>query len=260
MEQQFIEKQVNLGECCITYFEKGVASGLSPILFIHGWGVLVEPYQASLNILSERYHVIAPILPGLGQSTAPEIIQDYTDYGRVLIDFLMALNLKKVHVLGHSEGGAIGMALAALMPSMVRSLTIADSTGIPLGSVLEVVAKRAVEMPAQMWQMKVEPVTEVFKNLLYNSLTNTQNLINMGFIGIEKDIRPLLASIESPCLILWGKNDLLTPVSFAHEFYQNIKDSQLIVVDEVYHEWVLFFPEKFASMILDFIDKIENIN
>jgi len=44
-----------------------------------------------------------------------------------------------VHIAGHSLEWAIGMALAALKPSVVRSLILADSTGIPMVSLPEVI-------------------------------------------------------------------------------------------------------------------------
>lgn len=257
MKSKFIEKQVNLDNCCLSYYEGGIASNLDPILFIHGWGVLVEPYQDSLDILSERYQVIAPVLPGLGNSTAPEKIQNSNDYANIIGNFVKKLNLKKVHVVGHSLGGAIAIALAALMPSIVRSLIVVDSTGIPLGSIPEVVLKRAIEMPAQSWQMKIQPVSAIFQNLFYNSLFNPGNTIKMGFIALQEDIRPMLTKVESPCLILWGENDVLTPVRFAQELSQGIKGSKLKIVEEGYHEWNLFFPEKFTEIIFSFIAEIE---
>ncbi|MFE1745253.1 alpha/beta fold hydrolase [Coleofasciculus sp. H7-2] len=260
MKSKLIKKQVDVDNCYISYYEGGVASNLDPILFIHGWGVLVEPYQDSLDILSERYQVIAPVLPGLGSSTAPEkVLQNYNDYAKIIGDFVKKLNLKKVHIIGHSLGGAIGMALAALMPSIVRSLVVVDSTGIPLGSIPEVLLRRAIEMPAQSWQMKLQPVSAIFQCLLYNSLFNLENTIKMGFIALEQDIRPILPNIESPCLIVWGENDILTPVKFAQELSQGIKGSKVKIVEEGYHEWNLFFPDKFTAIIFDFIAEIEEM-
>ena len=257
--KDLIKKEVDLGNCSITYLEGGITSN-APILFIHGWGVDLEPYLKSLNILSGRYQVIAPYLPGLGKSTAPEFVEDYSDYAQVLIAFLNKLNLKKVHLVGHSLGGAIAIALAALMPSIVRSLIVVDSTGIPLGSVPEVLLRRAIEMPAQMGQMKIPPVLAIFQSLFYNSLFHPQRVLQMGLLAIDKDISPLLPKIESPCLILWGGNDLLTPVSFAQKFSEGIKGSKLIVVEGVYHEWNLFFPEKFTAIVSDFIEEVEAKN
>ena len=257
MQNYLIEKQVDLAECSITYLQGGKTSTAAPILLLHGWAVDLEPYQEILNLLARRYQVIAPYLPGFGKSTAPEYIQDYSDYAEVLANFIKVLKLPKVHVIGHSLGGGFAIALAALKPSLVSSLIVADSTGIPLGSVPEVLLRRSIEMPAQMGQMKLQTFLQIVQCLLYNSLFNPQRVIQTAGLALEKDIRPILPHILSPCLILWGGNDILTPIYFAQEFAQGIKDSKLQILPGVYHEWSLFYPEKFTGSIFDFIDELE---
>lgn len=254
------EKQIDLENCSIYYLEGGKVSSSPTVLFIHGWAVSLEPYQESLNILSGRYHLIAPYLPGLGKSTAPAYVRNYSDYAEIIIDFLAALKLKEVHIVAHSLGGGIAIALAALKPGLVRSLIIADSTGIPMaGWMPELLLRRAIELPLEMGQMKLQPVLTILQCLLYNSLFNSKKVIQTALVVAEKDIRPFLPRIESPCLILWGKNGLITPVNFAEEIAKGIKGSKLILIDGAYHEWNFFFPEKFTALIEDFIDEVEVI-
>lgn len=69
MSYQLIEKQVDVNEHSIYYLEGGTASDSEPILFVHGWSVSTKPYQEILNVLSQRYKVIAPTLPGFGKSS-----------------------------------------------------------------------------------------------------------------------------------------------------------------------------------------------
>jgi pimeloyl-ACP methyl ester carboxylesterase len=68
--------------------------------------------------------------------------------------FVNGLNIPKVHLVGHSIGGAIAMAMAASMPSIVSSLAVVDSTGIPLGSLPEVLLRRSIELPAQLGSIR----------------------------------------------------------------------------------------------------------
>lgn len=257
MGSLFIEKQVDLADSNIYYLEAGNPANSTSILFIHGWSVSIEPYQEILNILSQRYHVVAPYLPGFGKSTAPHFVKDYSDYAALLIDFLKALNLHSVHIVGHSLGGAIAMALAALKPDFARSLVVVDSTGIPMNSVAEVVLRRAIEMSAQMWQAKPKPTLAILERVLYNSLFNTRKVIETAKIVLDRDIRSILPRINTPCLIIWGANDLLTPIAMAKEFARNIKGSKLVIVEGVYHEWNFFFTETFTKTVSNFIDEVE---
>jgi pimeloyl-ACP methyl ester carboxylesterase len=252
-----LEKQVDLETCRISYWEGGLASASNPILFLPGWSVSVETYLESLKALSQHYLVIAPDLPGFCKSTSPGTLQDYDDYATCIIAFLEKLNRKKVHVIGHSIGGAIAATIAASKPSMISSLILVDSTGIPLGSMPSVLLRRLPELPAQIGSIKFKPIIKMWQSSFYNNLFNTQNVIQTAWLSLAEDIRPLLPKIESRSLILWGENDLFIPLKLGQELARGIKNSRLIVVEGEYHEWSMFCPDKFAPIICDFIDEVE---
>jgi len=254
---QFLEKQVYVNEHSISYLEGGIASSSEPILFLHGWAVGTQPYQEILNVLCQRYKVIAPELPGFGKSSKSKLNWDYNDYANFLIAFLKILNIKKIHLIGHSLGGGISVTLAASMPTFVQSLILVDSTGIPVKPMLVVLVQRTIEMTAQAPQIKFPQIIQIFQAYFYNFLFRTQNTIQTLLLSLKKDLKSLLPKVESPCLLVWGANDLTTPLSAAKEFSQCIKGSKMIVVEGVYHEWSIFFVEEFAKIVFDFIDEIE---
>ncbi len=258
MTYQFIEKQVYVNELKISYLEGGIASTSEPILFLHGWGVGIEPYQEVINSLCKSYQVIAPYLPGFGKSSGSNLNWNYDNYANLIIDFLKTLNLKKVHLIGHSLGGGIAATLAASMPNIVESLILVDSTGIPVEPLPFVLVQRAIEMTAQAPQIKFPQIIQIFQGFFYNFFFKTEHTIQALLLSLEKDLKTLLPKIESPCLVLWGKNDLTTPLNAGQQFSQLIKHSQMIVVDEVYHEWIILFVEKFTSIVFDFLNEVES--
>lgn len=259
MRNHFTEKQIDFQNYSLSYLEGGKVSSSAPILFLHGWSISVEPYQESLNILAQRYRVIAPYLPGSHKSTSPGLLQDYNDYAKCMIDFVNKLELKKFHLIGHSFGGAVAIALAAALRDRPSSLSLVASAGIPLGSLQEVLLQRSIEIPAQIGEMKLEPVSQVVRALLYNCFFNPQYVIQAIWIALEKDVRPLLSQIECPSLVLWGENDLLIPLKLGQELARGIKGSQMRVLEGEYHEWIVFHPEKLAAIIFEFLDEIEAI-
>jgi pimeloyl-ACP methyl ester carboxylesterase len=256
---QLTQKQARLQNFSISYLQGGLGSDLAPILFLPGWGVSVETYLESLKALSQRYCVIAPDLPGFCKSTSHGFLQNYKDYGDCIIAFLEQLKIKKVHAIGHSIGGAIAIGIAASKPSIVSSLVVVDSTGVPLGSLPEVLLRRSIELPAQLGSLKMEAVSKMMLSSLYNSFFNTRNVIQTARISLEEDLRPILPQIQSPSLILWGENDRFTPLRFGQELALGIKGSRLKVVEGEYHELSMFRPEKFAPIVLDFIDEVERL-
>lgn len=254
MSYQFIEKQVDVNGYNICYLEGGISTS-EPILFLHGWGVATEPYKEVINVLCDRYKVIAPALPGFGKSEGESLNWNYERYANFLLAFLRKLEVNKFHLIGHSLGGGIGVTLGATVPNMVSSLILVDSTGIPVDPIPKVLFQRTIEMTAQTPQLRYPQIQQVFQGFAYNLLFKTQNTIYILLLSLTKDLKHLLPQIESPCLIIWGANDLTTPLSAGQEFYRLIKNSKLIVVEEGYHEWSIFFVDKFTKIVFNFLDE-----
>jgi pimeloyl-ACP methyl ester carboxylesterase len=255
---QFVEKRIQVGERSVFYREGGQTSNKTPILFLHGWGISTQPYQEILELLAQQHHVIAPDLPGFAQSSSPQLNNNYGSYAELLIGFIQALHLEKVHLIGHSFGGGLSVTIAALKPERVESIVLLDSTGVPVGSVPETLLKRAIEMPLQISPAKLKlqffDIPQVFS---YNLLFRLENVIQALLLSLQKDLRPLFGQIQAPCLLLWSTQDLTTPPGAAQEFAQKIANSQLVMVEEGCHEWSLWYPEKFAAIALEFITGVE---
>lgn len=257
LSYQFIEKQVYVNEHNIGYLEGGIETTSAPILFLHGWAVGTKPYQEILNVLCQRYKVIAPELPGFGKSSGSKSNWNYNNYTNLLIAFLKELNIQKIHLMGHSLGGGIAATLAASTPTLVQSLILVDSTGIPVDPIPKVFFQRVIEMTAQAPQVKFPQIIQIIQAFSYNLFFRTKNTVQALFLALKKDLKPLLPKIESPCMLVWGANDLTTPLPAAQEFSRLIKGSKLVVVEGVYHEWSLYSVEKFTNIVFDFINEIE---
>ena len=63
--------------------------------------------------------MIASELPGFGKTSHSNLNWDYNNYARFLITFLNILNIKKIHIIGHSLGGGIATTIADSMPTFV---------------------------------------------------------------------------------------------------------------------------------------------
>ena len=258
LQSQLNNHHVDLKDCTIFYTQGGLKSDSTPILFLHGWGISAEPYHEVLKLLAQQHAVLAPDLPGFGRSSYPKLIPDYDSYAKFLLSFLDTLNIQQVHLVGHSLGGGIAITLSALVPDRVKSLVLVDSTGIPYVSIPEIVPRRAIEMTAQLFlprlKLKLVDIPQVFS---YNFLFNTGNVIQALLLSLQVDLRHLLPRIKAPCLLLWSDKDLTTPLTAAQEMAAKIPDSRLTTVEEGYHEWGLWYPEKFTSIMLDFIHQVE---
>lgn len=258
MESTLTNHQVELSNCSIFYKQGGTHSASTPILFLHGWGISTEPYQEILELIAQHHCVIAPDLPSFARSNYSDLIADYDTYARFLVPLLDALNLEQVHLVGHSIGGGIAIAINSIAADRVKSLVLVGSTGIPKVTFPEIVPLRAIEMTAQISLPKLKlQLMDIPQAFSQNFLFNTGNVIQALLLSLEKDLRSLLPLIKAPCLLLWSEKDLTMPLASAREMAALISDSTLVTVEEGYHEWALWHPEKFTSIVLEFVQRVE---
>jgi pimeloyl-ACP methyl ester carboxylesterase len=155
-------------------------------------------------------------------------------------------------------GGGIAITLYNLAPDKIKSLVLVDSTGIPSKSIPEMIPRRAIEMTAQISIPKLKlQLVDIPKVFTYNLLFNTGNVIHALLLSLYRDISHLLPNIQAPCMLLWSEKDLTTPLNNAQKMAAMIPNSKLVTVEEGWHEWGLWYPEKFTSLILDFVKQVE---
>src|SRR5579872_6591503 len=99
------------------------------LLYLHGAGghMVADPLIAAL---ATRYHVVAPLLPGYGQSTGEDGLRDMLDITLHALDVLEALKLKKPIVVGHSMGGMIAAEMAAVARTEIQRLCLLAPAGL----------------------------------------------------------------------------------------------------------------------------------
>lgn len=186
--KQWQRKQIEFNGFTLSYLEGGRSSEQT-ILFLHGWNVSTEPYHDCLNSLGEKYWVIAPDLPGFGRSPCSFSLSSYQTYANCTIQLIEKINLAKFHLVGHSFGGRIALALAAAIPDRVKSIVAIDSTGIPLISLNDIIQRRFAELPQQIAQLRWKPFTRILRSTLYNLIFRRQHLVEGAKIALKEDIR-----------------------------------------------------------------------
>src|SRR5690242_8775526 len=127
--------------CCVT-ITLNIIDGLTianevigdgpPVLLLHGWMCRIENMQQVGQELAKLgYRVYIIDLPGFGRSTLPLDAWGVPEYARLVAHYLDHLNLKSVHLIGHSFGGRVSIVLGADYPDYVNKIVLADSAGVP---------------------------------------------------------------------------------------------------------------------------------
>ncbi|MNO97109.1 Lipase 1 precursor [compost metagenome] len=122
-------RSIQAGDSIWSYYE-GEMNG--PVLvLVHGFSSNKDVWRNVGQDLGARFHVIIPDLPGWGDSTrlAGESYDIDAQAAR-LNDFLLALDLREINLVGHSMGGAIAGVLAAQRPERIARLALVNPLGL----------------------------------------------------------------------------------------------------------------------------------
>jgi len=129
----------------VAYRDEGAGEVL---LLIHGIGGSSNSWSGVIPLLAKKYRVIAPDLLGHGESDKPRDDYSVGAFAVLLRDFLDALDIPQVTVIGHSLGGGIAMQFLYQHPDYCRRLILISSGGLgpDVGWILRLLAAPGAEL------------------------------------------------------------------------------------------------------------------
>jgi pyruvate dehydrogenase E2 component (dihydrolipoamide acetyltransferase) len=215
----------------VRYARRGAAEGV-PVLFIHGFGGDLDNWLFNLDALAESAPVIALDLPGHGQSALRLPGTALADFAGFVAHFLDQLGVERVHLVGHSMGGAIATRLALDQPARVASLALLNAAG--LGPQID--AGYIEGFVASASRRELKPVVEklfanpeLVKRQLIDDLLKYKRLDRVGellrqlaaaqFGGGRQAEQPglELGRVSVPLLVVWGREDRIIPAAHAQQ-------------------------------------------
>ncbi len=226
-----------------------------PIMLLHGSPGAGSNFTELAQALTRAGHeVLAPDLPGFGSSQ-----RDLPDLGpkaqaRVMLELLRAENIERAHVVGWSNGGAVGLWMADLEPGSIASLTLLASVGV-----------MEAEGSGSYWfeQGKYRLGLALHAGLRW--LTPHFGLLSPDDIAwlrnfADTDLRPmrdLMQAVRTPTLILHGRHDFLTPAWGAELHHGLMRESRLVMLDA--NHFIPFMQaDEAAGFIIEHADRHED--
>jgi pimeloyl-ACP methyl ester carboxylesterase len=234
-------------------FEAGTGH---PLLLLHGWGATKELMLPIAQRLT-GYRVIVPDLPGFGATEPPPRAWGVDDHSAWVIALLDRLGVERTHVVGHSHGGRIAIALAATRPERVDKLVLTDSAGIRPRHGLRYhwrvrtfkllrAAARSPLMPAAI-RRAAEQRAERRGSADYRAASGTLRATMVRLVNA--DMRPQLAALQAPTLLIWGAHDEETPPSDARTMERLIPDAGLVMLEGSGHFAYAEQPDRFCRIV-----------
>lgn len=240
-------------------------AGKGPALvLVHGGAVDGRMWQPQLAALADEFTVIAWDEPGVGRSSDLPAGFDLADYAHCLATLIETLALGPAHVAGLSWGGTVALELYRRYPELVASLILADTYAGWKGSLPEDEVNARVEGVLRMLAAPDEKLAHPnlfagdppaeFVPLLDKMTADVrpESLRTEVLVMAEADQRDLLPRIAVPTLLIWGEQDVRSPVSVARQFEQAIPDTKLVVIRGGGHMSNLERPEEFNDAVRAF--------
>jgi pyruvate dehydrogenase E2 component (dihydrolipoamide acetyltransferase) len=226
-------RDVEAGGYRLRYLDIGTGDG-PPIVFIHGFGADLNGWMFNQPALAEKHRTIAVDLPGHGGSTKALFGPiDGSSFAADLDRFLTVLAIDRVHLVGHSMGGAIALHFAGWQPERVASLTMIAPAelGAEINAAFiegfvkmerrrdaQEVLRLLVHDPDLVSRAMVEDVLR-YKRL--DGVAETLRRLAAEWFpnGIQRDHwSAIVKDLAMPVQIIWGREDRIIPVAHAEAF------------------------------------------
>lgn len=218
-----------------------------PLVLVHGLSESTRVWYRNLDALAERYRVYLLDLPGFGAMRKFRRQFDLKQSGAWLDGWMRAVGLETAHLVGHSMGGYVCMALAALRPQRVRRLALVDSIGIRF----ELPVKRLI-YPALKAIGRTEP--SFWGCIGYDYLRAGPAMVFKAARQIVAlDATEVLTSVRVPTLVIWGENDDLVPFSAGRQLHERLAGARLFVLPGANHFCMYERPREFNNALLAFL-------
>ncbi|MFV0476913.1 MAG: alpha/beta fold hydrolase [Parahaliea sp.] len=270
-----VERKVLVNGRLWPYLEGG-RSGAETVVLIHGFGGDKDNWTLYAPFMTEHYRVIMPDLPGFGDNER-RIGDDYSIKAQAdrLKAFLDAIGIDKCHLGGNSMGGFIVLRFALDYPERLHSLTLLNNAGVrgtaeseleqavardPLAKPLAVRSLADLDRLLVMATYQPPRIPGAFKRVMYERFKPYEVLLDQIFEQMlqslqEDDMNSKLGDITTPTLIIWGRHDRLIDVSCTQVLQRGIKNSELVIFEDVGHVPMIEQPARTASAQRAFLAK-----
>ena len=238
-----------------------------PLVLVHGFLGSSEMWNPQKEFLSKYFRVIAPALPGFGESSKIKSHDSINAMAETVLQLIKKKNIYKFNLMGHSMGGMIVQEMAKISGEKINKL-ICYATG-SIGDI----PGRFETLDTSRERLKKEGIKETVKRvpkkwfvdgdkakyfyLCENATKETTEKTADNALIAMKNWRGFenLKNIKNETLIIWGDKDISYNFEQVDTLNKNIPNSDLSIFKGSCHNVHLEKPEEFNSLVLNFLSK-----
>ncbi len=172
---------------------------------------------------------------------------------------------EQVVLVGNSFGGHVALRIALDRPDMVGGLVLAGSSGL----IERTMVKEITVRPSREWlrrkiselfhdpekHMREADLDRAHKEL--SERAGARAMVKLSRSARSDHLGERIGSIKAPTMLIWGREDIVTPPEAAAEFMAKLPDARLVWFDECGHAPMIEKPEEFARAVLEFNQELD---
>ena len=210
-----------------------------PLMLLHGLFGALSNFSDLIEHFKHTHKVIVPILPLYDLDLLHTTVKGLAKHVQQFIDHK---GYDQIHLLGNSLGGHVGLVYILNHPAKIKTLILTVSSGLfenamgdsyPKRGDYEYIRAKTAETFYDPAVATKELVDEVFE--ITNSRIKVIKIIALAKSAIRHNLGDELGQIKVPTLLIWGKNDKVTPPFVAEDFHKLIPNSELAFIDQCGH-------------------------
>ncbi len=242
------------------YIEGGKGETL---LLLHGLFGALSNFEGIFSHFSKNFNVVIPLIPLYEKNQIKNSVEGFTGF---VEDFVQFKKFERMHILGNSLGGHIGLVYTLRNPNTVNTLALTGSSGLfesgmgsgfPRRSSYEYVKERVGYTFYSPDVATPELVDDIYE--VVNDNFKTLRVLKVARSAQRHNLRNDLQYIKSPTLLIWGLNDNITPPRVAYEFDKLIPHTELHFIDKCGHAPMMEHPEYFNKILASFLHKYSKL-
>ncbi|SCC30604.1 Pimeloyl-ACP methyl ester carboxylesterase [[Bacillus] enclensis] len=274
MQENDFARTVNVNGAQVYYEYHQHPTASETFVLLHGFLSSSFSFRRLTPLLKETYNVVSIDLPPFGSSDkSKRFIYSYDNLATTVISLLDHLNVRNIHLTGHSMGGQIALNVMKKEPSLVDKGILLCSSGYLKKMKWPVMMASRIplfHLYVKLWLTR-SGIRKNLENVVHNrDLIDDEMMFGYMKPFLEDDIFKALTrmirdregdlsirelkKIETPCLLVWGEHDRVVPLSTGHRLAGDLPQSKLVVLNDTGHLVPEEKPEEVLGHIRQFIN------
>ncbi len=218
-----------------------------PLVLVHGLAESTRVWNRNLSAFAERYRVYLIDLPGFGAMRNYHQQLHLTELDVWLDEWMRAIGLERINLVGHSMGAYVCMALAAMQPERIKHLVLVDSIGLPFHLPI-----RCLVYPAL--KAIVRTGLSFCWRIGYDYLrAGPKMVLRAARQVVALDATSVISSVHVPTLLVWGENDDLIPSSYGRQLHERLPNAHFLLLSGANHFCMYEQPSVFNQVVCAFL-------